>query len=128
MATTLTAALVLTYGESVPSTNVPCRQNLSFALTYTEESSKTVHVPPSSTDYPISLDTVTAPKFLFARSLDVDVTVKLSDGVLSAPSALSASGGWIMLANPSGQTVNELLVTTPASPAGGAHIQVIAFE
>lgn len=128
---TLTASLTLSYGDSAPAgANIPARQQLSYTLNYSEESSKIVHIPAATTDHPITLDTVAAPKFVFARALDVDVTIKVSDGVVltPTPSALAAASGWFMIANPNGQTIDTLLVTTPASPTTGARVQVIAFE
>jgi len=128
MANNLTATLTLAYGDTATQGNVLSRQNFAFSLAYAEESSKIVHVPASSTDFPVNLDTVGSPKFLFARTLDIDVTLKLSDTVDDVPSALAAASGWLMICNPSGQAVKQLLATTPPSPASGAHIQVIAFE
>lgn len=128
MATTITAALTLTFGDASTQGAVQARQPLSFSLTYAEKSEKTVLVPAGSTDFAVALDTIEAPKFLLVRSLDVDVTLKLVNGVDSAPTALAGTGGWIMLCNPSGQPINSLLVTTPAAPTTGAHIDVIAFE
>jgi hypothetical protein len=125
---TLTVSATLSYGNTVPDGSVPCRLPLTYTLQYTEASNKIVHVAAGSTDFAVSLDSVSAPKFVFVQSLETDVTVKLSDGVTSVPTALTPSGGWVMLANPNGQPVNELLVTTPASPVGGARISILSFE
>lgn len=126
----LTVAATLTYGDTTPDGSVPCREPLSFTFDYTEQSIKTVQIPASTTDFAINVDTVGAPKFLFAKSETTDVTIKLSDGVVvtPTPSALSEEGGWIMLANPNGQVIKTILVTTPASPTAGARVKVIAFE
>lgn len=124
----ITATLTLTYGDATPPGNTLMKQNFTFAFDYAEESTKTVHVPASSTDFPITLDTVSAPKFLFARTKDTDVTLKLSDSTDTVPTALAAASGWLMLCNPDGQDINRLLVTTGATPAGGAHIEIISFE
>lgn len=128
MAKSLTASMTLTYGENTPSTNVPMRIPLSFTLAYAEQSTKIVHVAAAQTDFAINLDSVGSPKFLMVRTLDVDVDIKLSDTVDDVPSALSATSGWIMIINPDGQDISRILVTTPASPASGAHIEVLAFE
>jgi len=128
MATTLTVATTITFGDSALNGGIPQRVPLSFALTYAEESNKTVLVPAASTDFEITLDSVENPKFLLVRSLDVDCSCKLVSGLTNAPTELAGGGGWIMITNPSGQPINSLLVTTPASPSSGAHIQVIAFE
>lgn len=128
----LTATLQLSYGEAVPAgVNIPARQTLTFTLPYVQESAKTILVPAASTNFPIDLDTLTAPKFVFAQSLDVDVTITLSDGVVATPtpSALQGGAGWFMVANgaTAGQAINRIFVNTPASPTTGAHIQVLAF-
>jgi hypothetical protein len=127
---TLTVSATLTYGDTTPDGAVPSREPLTFSLSYTESSCKTVQIPANTTDFSIELDTVSAPKFLFAKALDTDVTVKLSDGVVvtPTPTSLAAASGWIMLANPNGQAIKELLVTTPVSPASGARVKVLAFE
>ena len=125
---TLNAELNLSYGDAVPAGDVPWRKKFTFNLVYTEESVKIVQIPASTTDFPVLLDTVAAPKFIFARALDTDVVVKVSDGTDDAPTALAAAGGWMMIANPNGQTIDRLLVTTPASPTTGARVQVLAFE
>ena len=125
----VTATLQLSYGDSTPAgQNVPLRSVNTFTLTYTEESVKRVLIAAGTTDFPVTLDTITAPKLLMVRAIDVDVTVKLSDGVTNTISAAAAASGWIMIANPNGQAVNNLLITTPASPTTGAHVEVIAFE
>lgn len=127
---TLTVSATLQFGDTTPDGAVPCRIPLTFTLDYTEESVKTVAIAASATDSSIELDSVTAPKFLFVRSLATDVTVKVTDGVTAdpTPTSVAEDGGWVMLANPNGQAINQLLVTTPASPATGARVQVIAFE
>lgn len=127
---TLTTTTVLSFGDTTPEGSVPQRIPLSFSLTYTEQSTKIVHIAASAVDSLITLDSVATPKFLFARSLEGDVTIKISDGVVATPtpSALTSTSGWVMIANPSGQVINRILVTTPASPTTGARIQVIAFE
>jgi len=126
----LTVSVTLTYGDITPDGAVPCREPLTFTLAYTEASIKTVQIAASTVDFPILVDTVGAPKFIYAKSEATDVTVKLSDGVVvtPTPTSLSAEGGWIMIANPNGQAIKSLLVTTPASPASGARVKVIAFE
>lgn len=126
---TLTASVTIAYGDTLPATStVPWRKTFDFALTYAEESIKTVSIPASTTDFLLTLDTVTAPKFIFMRTIDVDVTVKYSDGTDEVATALSATSGWLMIVNPNGQPMNRFLVTTPASPTTGAHVQVLAFE
>lgn len=127
---TLNVEMVLSYGDLTPDTAVPCRTPLSFALTYTEEATKRVRVPASSTDFLVALDTVNAPRFLFVQSIEEDVTIKLTDGVVTDPASIAVAegSGWIMIACPTGQAVNKLLVTTAASPATGALIHIISFE
>jgi hypothetical protein len=126
---TATATLTLSYGDSVPAgQNIPNRTTLTFSVEYTEKSLKTVAVPASTVAFPVALDTVAAPKLLLARSLDVDVELGLSDGVDTVATALAAASGWILISNPNGQDVNALTITTPASPAGGARIEILAFE
>lgn len=128
---TFTATLQMSYGETTPvGSNIPARQTVSYTLTYTQESVKTVLIAANTTDFAIDVDTLTAPKVLFVQSLDVDVTVKLSDGVVvtPTPTALAGGSGWIMLANPNGQAIKSVLVTTPVSPTTGAHIQLLAFS
>lgn len=126
---TLTAELAISYGDTLPALNVvPWRGKFSFELTYTEESIKIVQIPASTTDFAVNLDTVAAPKFLFVRALDTDVTVKLKNGADDVPTQLAAAGGWAMIVTPAGQAVNQLLITTPASPTTGARVQVLAFE
>lgn len=127
---TLTVSATLTYGDTTPDGAVPCRTPLTFSQAYTEQSIKTVQIAASVTDFSVVLDTVTAPKFLFVQSDTTDVTVKLSDGVVvtPTPTSLSENGGWIMIANPNGQAIKELLITTPASPIGGARVKILAFE
>jgi len=125
---TLTVSATLSYGNTVPDGSVPCRLPLSYSLTYTEASNKIVHIAANTVDFPVALDTVSSPKFVFVQSLETDVTVKLSDGVVSVPTALTPTAGWVMLANPNGQPVNSLLITTPASPVGGARVNIISFE
>lgn len=126
----LTVSATLTYGDTTPDGAVPCRTPLTFTLAYTEQSIKTVQIAASTTDFVVTLDTVTAPKFIFVESDTTDVTVKLSDGVVvtPTPTSLSEDGGWIMLSNPNGQAINRLLITTPASPVTGARVKIIAFE
>ena len=125
---TLNVSATLSYGSTVPDGSVPCRLPLSYTLSYSEASSKIVHVAAGVTDFSVALDSVAAPKFVFIQSLETDVTVKLSDGVTSVPTALTPTGGWVMLANPNGQPINELLITTPASPVSGARVSIISFE
>lgn len=126
---TVTATLTLSYGDSIPAgQNIPNRSTLTYTADYTEKSLKTVAVPASTVAFPVTLDTVTAPKLLLARSLDVDVELGLSDGVDTVPTALAAAEGWVLLINPNGQDINALSITTPASPAGGARIEILAFE
>jgi hypothetical protein len=127
---TLTVSATVSYGDTTPEGSVLRRLPLTFTLTYTEQSEKIVHVAASATDSAITMDSVGSPKFVLARSLEGDVTVKISDGVVATPTptALTATGGWVMIANPSGQAINRLLVTTPASPTTGARIQIVAFE
>lgn len=125
---TLTATLMLNYGPSTPSGAVQQRLPLTYTLDYTEAADKVVHVAPSQTNFPISLDSVAAPKFLFIRAVDIDVQVTLGDGTDTVPTALAVAQGWVMLSNPNGQDINTVLVTTPATPTTGARVQVIAFE
>lgn len=126
---TLTATLTLSYGDTLPvSQNVPNRTTLTFNLTYTEKSLKTVAVPANTVAFPVTLDSVSSPKFLLARSLDVDVEIGISDGVDTVPTALAAADGWFMLSTPNGQDINKITITTPVSPASGAHVEILAFE
>jgi len=126
----LTLTGTLTYGNTTPEGAVPCREPLSFTVAYTESSMKTVQIAASGTDVPITLDSVGAPKFLLIQAIETDVTVKLSDGVTAdpTPTAVSVGGGWVIIANTAGQVINTLLVTTPASPATGAKLRVLAVE
>lgn len=128
---TLTVSATITFGTTDSTTGaVSSREPLSFELTYTEASIKTVQVAASASDQSVTLDSVTAPKFLFVQSLEGDVSVKLDDGVTTdpTPTAVAAEDGWVMIANANGQEINELLVTTPASPTTGARIKILAFE
>jgi hypothetical protein len=127
---TLNATLTLSYGDTTPTGSVPRRIPLSFDLTYVEWYGGIILVPASSTDQAITFGTVGAPKLLFARSLNADVSVKLSDGVVAtpAPTTLTSTGGWVLLSSQTGQAINRLLVTTGSTPVGGAQIEVLAFE
>jgi len=125
---TLTVNATISYGSTVPDGSVPCREPIAFTLNYSESSIKIVQIAASTTDFPVSLDTLGAPKFVFVQSVETDVTVKLSDGVDSVATTLAQSSGWAMLANPNGQPVNQLLITTPASPVTGARVRILAFE
>lgn len=127
---TLTFSGTLTYGDTTASGSVARREILSLTFTYTETSIKTVVVPASAVDSAIALDSVSAPKYVFVESLETDVTVKLSDGVVATPTptSLKAASGWVLIANPDGQEINSLLVTTPASPTTGARVRILAFE
>lgn len=126
---TLTATLTLSYGDSVPvGQNVPCRTTHTFTMEYTEKSIKTVAVPAATVLFPVALDTVGSPQFLLVRSLDVDVELGLTDGESVVPTQLAAGAGWVMIACPNGQDINALGITTPVSPAGGARIEILAFE
>lgn len=126
----LTADLILTFGDTTPETAVPCREPFKFTITYTEESTKRVRVPAGSTDMLVSLDTVGDPKFIFIQALSNDVTVKLSDGVATdpAPIQLTEADGWIMIANPEGQSVDRVLLTTPLTPSEGSLVRIVSFE
>jgi hypothetical protein len=127
---TLTFSGTLTYGSTTPEGSVPCREPLSLSIEYSEAAMKTVQIAANSTDFPITLDSVDSPTFLFIEALETDVTVKLSDGVVLSPTPtdVTENGGWVMIATPSGQQINQLLVTTPASPATGARIRILAVE
>lgn len=126
---TLTCTLSFSYGDvPPPATNVPLRTAKIIEIPYTEESVKRVRVPASSTDFPIALDSVGAPKFLFVGAVDIDATVKLSDQTDDVGTALSAGSGFVCITNPSGQPINQLLVTTAATPTTGALIEILAFE
>lgn len=127
---TLTVTATLQFGDTTPDGAVPCRLPLTYTLTYTEKSEKIVQVAAGVTDESITFDSISSPKFLFARSVEGDVDIKLDDGVTAdpSPSALAEGDGWLMLANSNGQAINEVLVTTPASPATGARIEFIVFE
>lgn len=128
MANLLTATLTLQFGDASVQGAVPARRPLTFSLAYTEESQKIVSVPANTTDQPIALDSVASPKFLFARAIDIDLDVKLVSGSDEVATNLAVSSGFILIANPSGQAINSLLVTTPASPSTGGRIEIIAFE
>jgi hypothetical protein len=126
----LTVSATLTFGSTTPTGAVPCREPLDFTITYTEKADKTVAVAANLSDFSITLDSVGAPKFLLVQSIVTDVTVKVSDGVTADPTPTSVveGSGWIMLANANGQAINELLITTPASPTSGARIRILAVE
>jgi len=127
---TLTVTTVISYGSTVPDGSVPCREPLSLTFTFTEQSTKIVQIPAATVDFPVLLDTVGAPKFVFVQALETDVTVKLSDGLVVSPTptSLAQAGGWIMLSNPTGQQIKQFLVTTPASPTTGARVKFLSFE
>lgn len=127
---TLTANLIISYGSVLPNGAVPRREPYTFTLDYDEESTKIALVPPGSTDFVISLDTVGAPKFLFVYAELADVLIKLSDGVNPemTTTSLSADAGWMMFVHPIGQPIRRLLVTTASSPISGAKVRVISFE
>lgn len=124
----LTVEMILSYGPTTPTGTVPCRKTTSLTFAYNEQSIKTVHVPPGQPAFAVALDTITAPKLLLIRAVDVDVGVGLSDGVTTTNTALSAAGGWTLLSNPSGQPINALTIATPASPVAGAYVEILAFE
>lgn len=127
---TLTVTATVQFGDATTEGAVPCRLPLTYTLSYTEKSEKIVAFGASVTDQSVTFDSVSAPKFLLARSLEGDVTLGLSDGVTAdpTPTALAVESGWLMIANPSGQVINEILVTTPASPTTGARVEFICFE
>jgi hypothetical protein len=127
---TLTLETTLIYGDTTPNGAVPQRTPLTFTISYTEDSKQRVRVAAGVTDAPITVDSVGAPKFLLIRSLEGDVGIKVSDGVVltPTPSSLAANSGYMIVANPNGQVINRVLVTTPASPASGALVEVLAFE
>lgn len=127
---TLDFSGTLSFGDSTTEGAVPCRIPLTYTLTYTEESSKTVQIAAGQTDFAVDLDTVGTPRFILIRSLETDVDISLSDGVTAdpTPTALAEGEGWVMLVNPNGQAINQFLVTTPASPTTGARVNFIAFE
>jgi hypothetical protein len=126
---TLTLSATLTYGDTTPEGAVPRREPLTFTMSYTEQSVKTVQIPPSTVDHVVSMDTVGSPKFVLVRSESTDVTVKLFDGTTdSGAISVSENGGWVMLANGDGQEIISVKVTTPGSPASGARVTVMAFE
>lgn len=125
---TLNVSATISYGSTVPDGAVPCREPLSFSLSYAESSIKIVQIAAGSVDFPVSLDTVSSPKFVFIQSVETDVTVKLSDGNTDVPTSVAQAGGWIMLANPNGQAINALLITAPASPVTGARVKILSFE
>lgn len=124
---TLTAVLTLTYGDTGTG-NVPQRKTHSYTQEYTEESSKIVAVAASQTDFPILLDSLGDPKFICISGVDEDLTIKLGDGVDTLATAISAASGYLVIANPAGQGIDRLLVTTGATPLTGAHIRITAFE
>lgn len=126
----LTVAATLTFGPTTPEGAVPCREPLTFTVTYTEKTDKIVQLAASVTDSPITLDSVSAPTFLFVQSLETDVTIKVSDGVTAdpTPTSVAEEDGWVMIANPNGQAINTLLITTPASPTTGARVRILAVE
>lgn len=124
----LNVTMTLSYGSPVGTNTTPWKEPLSFTLSYTEESVKTVAIAASTVDFPVALDTVTAPKFLFIRCLETEVTVKLVSGADESATAMRPSDGWVMIANSAGQAINSLLVTTPVLPATGARVQILAFE
>ena len=126
----LTVASTLTFGDTTPEGAVPCREPLNFTVTYTEKSDKTVAVDAGVSDQSITFDSVTAPKFVLVQSITTDVTITVADGVSAdpTPTALKEGDGWLMIANVDGQTINEILVTTPASPTTGAVVRVLAVE
>lgn len=128
MAASLNVSVTLSDGDTAVQGGVAARVPLNFVLAYTEKSQKIVHVPPSTVDQAITFDSVGAPKFLFMRSLDIDVTVKYGDGTTTVTSGLAGGGGWMMVANPNGQAINRVLVSTPATPSGGAHVEILACE
>lgn len=125
---TLNVSATISYGSTVPDGAVPCREPLSFSLNYSESSIKIVQVAAGAVDFAVSLDTVSSPKFVFVQSVETDVTVKLSNGVTNVPTSVAQAGGWVMLANPNGQAVNELLISAPASPVTGARVKILSFE
>ncbi len=125
---TLTVKTTITYGDPVATGVTPWSQPFSFSLTYTEESVKTVQIAASTVDFPIPLDTVSLPKFLFVRAIETGVTVKLVSGAEQSATAMAPLDGWVMVAASAGQAINSLLVSTPAFPTTGARVQVLAFE
>ncbi len=124
---TLTAVLTLTYGDTGAG-NVPLRKTYSYVQEYTEESSKIVAVAAAQTDFPISLDSLGDPKFVCISGVDEDLAIKLGDGSDTLATAISAESGYLVIANPSGQGIDRILVTTEATPLTGAHIRITAFQ
>jgi len=126
----LTFSGTLTYGDTTAEGAVASREPLTFTVSYTEASMKTVAIEASQIDSPITLDSVGSPKFLLVQSLETDVDIKVSDGIVATPTPtkLSATSGWVLVANPGGQPISSLLVTTPATPSTGARIRVVAVE
>lgn len=125
---TLTVETTISYGQGDAEGDVARRIVDTFTLTYTEKSTKTVRVAASATDELIELDSIGTPKFLLARCLETDIDIKLGDGVTTVISSLKAGEGYVMIANSDGQAIDEISVTTPASPTEGARIEIIAFE
>jgi len=125
---TLTVETTLSYGLGSAEGDVARRVLNTYTLTYAEKSTKTVRVAAGVTDESITLDSITKPKFLLARCLETDVDIKLSDGVTTVISSLKEGDGYLLLSHPDGQDINEIQVTTPATPAEGALVEIIAFE
>lgn len=126
---TFTASLTMTSGDSVPAgLNIPRRITVPFTLEYVEDSQKTVNVPANTTDFPVALDSVSAPKVLFVRTLNAAVTVSLINGADDVPTTLAAESGWFLFISQTGQPINQLTITTTSTPVGGARVEVMAFE
>lgn len=126
---TFTASLTMTYGDSVPAgLNIPRRITVPFTLEYTEDALKTVNVPANTTDFPVALDSVSAPKVLFVRTLNAAVTVSLINGSATVSTTLAAEAGWFLFISQTGQPINELTITTTSTPVGGARVEIMAFE
>jgi len=125
---TLTVETTLSYGQGSAEGDVARRVLNTYTLDYTEKSNKTVHVAAGVTDQAISLDSVSSPKFILARCIETDVDIKLSDGLTTVISALKEGNGYILIAHPDGQDINEILITTPATPAEGALVEILSFE
>lgn len=125
---TLTLEATLIYGDVLPNGSVPLRIPLTYSVTYTEESTQRVHVAAGETAFPVALSSITAPKFLLVRSLEGEVEISLVAGITSVPTACSEGSGYVVIANPNGQVINAITVTTPSSPASGALIEIIAVE
>ena len=120
---TLNTTLTIAYGSLDSTGTAPRRELFNFKIDYTDELCRSITIPPNTVDYEVSLESLGAPKFIFACAELTDLEVTLE----GAFTKLSAGSGWLMLVNPMGQPMRMLLVNTPATGTEG-RLRIMAFS